>query len=286
MELSKLYDQKEPKFSFEVFPPKTDEGIDNLIGELNKLKKFDPAFISVTYGAGGSTQGRSVKVIKRILNEVKVTPLPHFTCIGSNESSILDFVKVIEGLGIKNILALKGDPPKDQADYSPENNIFNYANELIAFLKQNTKLEIAAAGYPEVHPKALSLDDDLDHLKLKVEAGAEVVISQLFYDNNYFYNFVERARQKGITIPIIPGILPLYIPSQIEKIIELSGTHLPEDFKRALNDSQDNLEEFKKIAVDYSVKQAKELLEFGVPGIHFYPLNKAEAVEKVLLRLK
>jgi methylenetetrahydrofolate reductase (NADPH) len=282
MKLSEVYKSKKPVISFEVFPPKTDEGIDALMGELKELMQFRPSFISVTYGAGGSTQGRSIKVIDRIQKEIGVPPLPHFTCIGSDKASILNFSKVIESMGIESILALRGDPPKDKTNYHPERNVFKYAPELVAFLKEHTSLEIAVAGYPQGHPDTRVLDTDIGHLAEKVQAGAEVVITQLFYDNAIYFRFVDKAREKGIKVPIIPGIMPLTNPAQIEKTITLCGVQLPDGLQKKLQPYLDNKEEFQKIGIAHAVEQVQELLAKNVPGIHFYPLNHAWAVAEVI----
>ncbi len=281
MKLSELYTGNKPVISFEVYPPKTDEGIDKLMGELKKLKVFDPAFISVTYGAGGTTQGRSLIVIKRIMDELGLIPIPHFTCIGSDKESILSFVKVIEGLGLKNILALRGDPPKDKTYYHPEKNVFHYASELVAFLKANTDLEIAVAGYPEVHPQAKSLDEDLTHLNEKIKAGASLIMTQLFFDNAVYFNYVEKAKKLGINVPVIPGILPLTSAHQIQKSIEC-GAKIPAKLTTWIDPYQHEPLAFHKAGIEYVVQQVKGLLKAKVPGLHLYTFNQAEAVSQVL----
>ncbi|MBU0581069.1 MAG: methylenetetrahydrofolate reductase [NAD(P)H] [Candidatus Margulisbacteria bacterium] len=284
MKLGSLYQKGKLIYSYEVFPPKTDEGVDKLINELKKLEKFKPSFISVTYGAGGSTQGRSIKLIKLIKDKIKSTPVPHFTCIGSDKESILSFTKVIEDLGLHNILALRGDIPKDTTNYHPKNNVFHYADELVAFIKEKTSLHIAVAGYPEKHPEANTLEEDLEHLKQKVDAGAEVVITQLFYENKRYFEFIEKAKKIGIKIPIIPGILPTTSKKQLDKILELcKGTvHVPKELQESFDKYKDQPEKAKNIGIDFAVKQVKELIKANVLGIHFYTLNQAEAVGKVI----
>lgn len=285
MKLGNLYQKDKLIYSFEVYPPKTDEGIDKLVVELKKLEKFDPAFISVTYGAGGSTQGRSTKLIEEIHKNLKAVTVPHFTCIGMNKASIINFTQFIEGLGLHNILALRGDIPKDKTKYHPENNVFHYANELVAFIKEQTSLHVAVAGYPEIHPEAKSIDEDLDHLKLKVDAGAEIVITQLFYENQHYFDFVEKARKKGIKVPIVPGVLPTTSISQVEKISDLCNAHIPGTLRTSLELTKEDKEKAKNIGIEFAIKQAKELIKAKVPGIHFYTLNHAEAVEKVLNKI-
>ncbi|MFC1478445.1 methylenetetrahydrofolate reductase [NAD(P)H] [Candidatus Margulisiibacteriota bacterium] len=285
MRLSNIYNQDQLIYSFEVFPPKTKEGIDNLLSELQKLKKFDPAFISVTYGAGGSTQGRSLQVISRIALELNIPVMPHFTCIGSTEESILYFMKVIEELKIDNILALRGDPPDGKQFIETADNTFQYANELVAFLKKHTNMDIGVAGYPEIHPEALSLEKDLNNLKKKTDAGASVIITQLFFNNQHFFSFIEKAKEIGITIPIVPGIMPLTNLDRIDKIVQLSGAEIPQELRTQLEANKDNPENVKNIGISFAVNQIKELIEYGVPGIHFYTMNKSEIAERVLSQI-
>jgi len=280
--LSQIYNDNSIKISFEVFPPKTDQGIETLTDNLHQLKFFSPAFISVTYGAGGSTQGRSLKVLKNVSKQLELNVIPHFTCIGSSETSILQFLETIKDLNISNILALRGDPPKDGIDYKLKEQPFKYANELVTFIKKNSTLEISVAGYPESHPEASSLKEDLKYLKRKVDAGAEVIITQLFYDNSHFFRFVDQAKNMGIDKPIIPGILPLTNVTQIAKIATLSGAEIPKTLSSQIERYKDNPDDIKKLGCDFAEKQIQELISFGVQGIHFYTLNKSEIAREVL----
>ncbi len=284
MRLSTTYDRGRPVISFEVFPPKTDEGLENLMVELAKLKQFHPAFISVTYGAGGSNQARSIQVIERV-QKLGLIPLPHFTCVGSDKEFILAFTKQIEAMGIHNIVALRGDPPKDRTNYRPEHNVFAYASELVEFLRKNTTLEIAVAGYPEVHPAAESAGKDLDALVKKVNAGASVIITQLFYDNQVYYELVRNLRDRGVTVPVVPGVLPLIAQSQIDRVQALSGTKFPKVFLNELEACGTNVEAFRKAGIRFAIAQIKDLLANGAPGIHLYPFNQAAAVTEVLSAL-
>ena len=291
MRLSEIYKlNNKPVISFEVFPPKGDgeeykEKVDNLFIELNKLKVFNPSLISVTYGAGGSTRDKSFDLVLKIKEDLKIETMAHFTCVNFNKFQILEYVKKLEDKGIKNILALRGDPPIGTEKFIAPNDGFSHANELISFLKENTDLSIAAAGYPEKHPEAIDFDTDIDNLKRKVDMGAEVVFTQLFFDNKDFFNFVEKLNQKGVNIPVIPGIMVLQSTSQIDKIINLSGSKIPERFKNLLDKYIDKPDEIKKIGIDYAIKQVDELNKSNVQGLHFYPLNKAFAVSEVLRNL-
>lgn len=269
MRLSEIYSNTKPVISFEIFPPKTENGETTLIEELTILKQYNPAFISVTYGAGGSTREKTFELVMRIKNELNIQPMPHFTCVGSTRDDILEYIKNFEGNGIESILALRGDPPKGEEKFTRPSCGFGYANELVEFIKANTDLSIGVAAYPECHQECCSLDVDIENLKRKVDAGAEAIITQLFYDNECFLSFREKITQKGIDLPIIPGILPITSNNQIEKIVAMSGCKLPDDFTA-------------EKGVEFAVKQCNELIKEGVKGIHFYTLNKSHAVKAVL----
>ncbi len=282
MRLKELYNNsKKTVFTFEVFPPKTDQGVDLLMTELQELKKFNPGYISVTYGAGGSTQEKSLEVINRIVKELELPILAHLTCIGSTPESIKGFIEKIKGLGLENILALRGDHPKNDEHYRPESNFFKYASDLVRFTKDNFDFDVAVAGYPEVHPEARSLNEDIEHLKMKIDAGAEAVITQLFFNNEDFYRFYEKVRAAGIAVPVIPGILPIAKIEQVSKITSC-GAKFPVSLMKELLSVQDDPESVRKKGVEHAARQIKELIDFGVKGIHLYPFNKAQSVKEVL----
>jgi methylenetetrahydrofolate reductase (NADPH) len=211
--------------------------------------------------------------------------MPHFTCIGSNSTSILDFLKIVENLGIENIMALRGDPPKDQQNYNFSQNQFPYASALAKFIKDHTSLAMAVAGYPEKHPEAITLKEDIQHLQEKVTAGASAIITQLFFDNQYYFDFVKEARNIGISVPIIPGILPVTSLSQIDKASALSNAKVPEKFYQQMAAAKDNEAEQKKIGINHALGQIQDLITAKVPGIHFYTLNKAEATAQIIEKL-
>lgn len=292
MKLKEIYNSDKPVISFEIFPPKaksTDElnqKINDLFQELKVLSKFNPAFISVTYGAGGSTRETTLDIVKKINDNLNIQPMPHFTCVGSSRDNILEYLKKIEQAGIENILALRGDPPIGETCFVKPENGFGYANELVEFIKSNTNLGIAVAAYPECHQECCSLENDIENLKRKVDCGADVAITQVFYDNKCYFEFMEKARNKGIKIPIIPGILPITSYSQIERISTLSGCKLPDELSKKLLENKDNKEIIKQIGIEFAIKQVNELLKNDVHGIHFYPLNKAKAVKTVLENIK
>lgn len=292
MKLKEIYNSNKPIVSFEIFPPKAqnsaelNQKINELFDELRILAKFNPAFISVTYGAGGSTREATLDIVTRIKNELEIPPMPHFTCVGSSKDNILEYLKKIENAGIENILALRGDPPKGDTCFIKPKDGFGYANELVEFIKSNTNLGVAVAGYPECHLECCSLEKDIENLKRKIDCGADIAITQVFYDNNCYFEFVEKARKQGINIPIIPGILPITSFSQIERISTLSGCKLPDELSQKLAENKDDKEAIKQIGIGFAVKQTNELLESSVSGIHFYPLNKASAVKSVLENIK
>jgi len=292
MNLKEIYNTDKIVISFEIFPPKgkTPEEIaqknDELFEELKILSKFNPAFISVTYGAGGSTQETTLDLVNRIKKNLNIQPMPHFTCVGSSREYILDYLKKIENSGIKNILALRGDPPKGETSFVKPKDGFGYANELVKYIKSNTNLSISVAAYPEKHPECSTIQEDIENLKKKIECGADVAITQLFYDNKCFFNFLEKAQKNGIKVPIIPGILPITSYSQIERIVSLSGCKLPKELEENISKNKENKEAIKQIGIEFAIKQCEELLENGVKGIHFYPLNKSHAVKTVLENIK
>jgi len=290
MKLKEIYNTDKPVISFEVFPPKTDaqnynDKIDTLFGELKILSKYKPAFISVTYGAGGSTRDKTLELVVKIKKELGLQPTPHFTCVGASKAEILEYIKEVEGAGIENILALRGDPPKGQDHFVKPKDGFGYANELVEFIKAHTNLSIAVAGYPEVHPEAKSAHDDLINLKRKVDSGADAVITQVFFDNRYYFEYVERARKAGISVPIVPGILPITNISQVERMVAMSGTKIPLDLTNSLKKFENYPDAVKELGIEYAINQCKELLGNNVSGIHFYPLNKSFATDHVLKEL-
>lgn len=283
MRLREIYNQKSPAISFEIFPPKTAEGIAPLFAELQKLKKLNPALISVTYGAGGTAQDRSLELLEKIVKELRLNLMTHLTCIGSSEKSILDFLEKISGWGVKNILALRGDFPQNNPDYQPESDIFQHAVDLVNFAKANTDADIAVAGFPEKHPEALSLEADIKYLKAKVDAGAGAIFTQLFFDNNYYYGYVDKLRQAGIAAPVIPGIWTITNLKQIQKTAELSHAQIPATLLNQLQQADEA--QVREIGIAYAAEQIKDLLAHGAPGIHLYTLNKADTVTEVLSRV-
>ena len=283
MNFAELYAQKKPWLSFEIFPPKTDAGLPLLLEELRKLKEFEPSLISVTYGAGGTTQGRSLELLENIVKELKLELMAHLTCIGANESSISGFLQKISAWGVQNILALRGDWPQNNPGYKPDSDVFRHAVDLVKFTKQQTQMSVAVAGFPEKHPESTCLADDIAHLKEKISAGADMIFTQLFFDNQHYYDYVAAVRRAGITVPIIPGIWTITNLKQIQKIAELSQAKIPADLLAKLE--QSNEHGVREIGIAYATEQLRDLLAHGAPGAHLYTLNKAEAITEVLRKI-
>lgn len=283
MHISELYKQDKGVISFEVFPSRTTEGIDILIGELEKLKQFNPGFISVTYGAGGSTQGRSLLLLDKIIHELKLEVMPHLTCIGSSQGSILAFLEKVRSWGVRNILALRGDLPKNP-EYVPESDFFKHADDLIRFAKMNTDFDVAVAGFPQKHPEAKTIKDDIYYLKQKVEAGAAAVVTQLFFDNADLYSYVDKVRGAGIEVPVVPGIWTLTSPNQTQKILECGAKINPELLSKMQSGKYSDSDK-QNIGVEYAVAQINDLKQKGFKHFHLYTLNRAEFVSRVLKAL-
>ncbi|MBN1531897.1 MAG: methylenetetrahydrofolate reductase [NAD(P)H] [Spirochaetes bacterium] len=267
--------------SFEIFPPKTPQGEATLWREMEILAQIKPGFISVTYGAGGSTQEKTLDIAGELNSRFGIDPLVHFTCVGAGRSQIRDYIKRIESMRIRNILALRGDPPQGQTTFTPPADGFSHANELVEFLRSINGFTIAVAGYPEGHIESPDLDTDIGYLKKKVDAGADIILTQLFYDNNDFYSFIDRTAREGIQVPIIPGIMPVTSPGQIERITGMCGAKIPPALAARLQRCGTN-EEICRAGIEYSIEQCRELKSWGVRGFHFYTLNRSSAVMRII----
>ena len=278
-----LYISQKPVISFEVFPPKKDFDINSqkIIDELAILKQFQPAFVSVTYGAGGSNQANSFDLALKIKNGLDIDVMPHYTCIGATKESVLEYLSLVEKKGFTKILALRGDIPQNDPDFV-FNEDFRFASDLVDFIQDKTNLSIGVAGYPEVHREAKSMEEDLKNLKKKIEAGAEAVITQVFFNNDHYFRFVEKAHLMDINIPIIPGILPITNLGQIERMASMCGTEIPKEFVDRLVKYQDDKDAVMDLGIEFAIYQCQQLSDAKVPGIHFYTLNKAYATKEVL----
>ena len=268
--------------SFEVFPPKKDDEFDSAKEVLNKLSALNPAFISVTYGAGGSRSKKTIDIASYIQNDLHVPALAHMTCVGSKKEDLLRNYEAMKAANVSRVLALRGDRPRDMTDEQYESRDFAHASDMIAFLKEHTDLQIAGACYPEKHPESFSLEADLQYLKQKQNAGAEFFITQMFFDNDFFYTFRDRALQKGITLPIHAGIMPITTVNQIGTTISLSGSSVPKALADIIAKYSDNAEDMRKAGIDYCIRQILDLKQIGVDGIHIYSMNKPKTTAEIV----
>ena len=274
MELREIYSQKGTQISFEVFPPK-DGNISMLFDELRILKKYKPALISCTYGANGGTRDFSIEILRLIL-DLELIPMPHFTCICTTKELVEHYITQVENMGIENILALRGDKHGNESICFPD---FSYANELVEFIHEKTTLSIGVGGYPQMHPESQNISTDIENLKQKVDAGASAIFTQLFFDNDKFYSYVEKVRKAGINVPVIAGIMPVRSLAQAHKMVEMTKVSVPEKLKNSLEKYTDKSID---IGIEYAINQCRDLMNNGVKGIHFYTLNKSDMVSKIL----
>lgn len=285
MKLRDIYARPGLTLSIEFFPPKTDKGERLLFQEISVLKTLRPAFCSVTYGAGGSTREKTVELVDRIHRQCGLEVMCHLTVVGQSKEEVRSVLKKLKEKGIENIIALGGDPPQGVVDWTPHPNGFHHSIDLVREAVSHRWFSIAVAGFPEVHPRAESRQFDLRYLKEKVDAGADVIITQLFFDNEDYYRYVEDARKLGIKVPIVPGILPILSVPQVRRFTALCKAKIPPPLEKMLAKVEDDDEGAARLGIDYATRQCEELLRFGVPGIHFYSLNKSRSVKAVFQNL-
>jgi methylenetetrahydrofolate reductase (NADPH) len=281
-----LQSSEEPVFSFEFFPPKTEEGERNLFRALHELRDLEPAYVSVTYGAGGSTRAKTIDIVRRIHNEFGLEAMAHFTCVGATVPELREVLDQMRDAGIANVLALRGDPPPGQEEWRKTEGGLEYSRELVELIGSDYDFAIGGACFPETHIHATSAEDDLRFLKEKVDAGTQFLITQLFFDPALYFDFVERARAIGITVPIIPGIMPIQDLAQIKRITGLCAATIPDRLHEALEARADDPQAVRDLGVAYATLQCAELLRGGAPGIHFYTLNRSPATRAILSALK
>jgi len=283
MRIADIYRSNTFGLSVEVFPPKTEQGDSTLYETLDRLKRYAPAFVSCTYGAGGSTRNRTVEICQNIQQRFNLVATSHFTCVGSTREELVEWLEYASDNGIQNIMALRGDPPRGETAFQAVAGGLQFANELVELIRErHPELGIGVAGYPEKHPEAPSLDVDLANLKRKVDAGADAVYTQLFFDNARFLEFRDRCVAAGIDIPIIPGIMPITEFGRIKRITAMCGSVIPAELATKLEAAQDDLGAQFEIGVDFALQQCRELIDAGVPGMHFYVLNRSEACARIL----
>jgi methylenetetrahydrofolate reductase (NADPH) len=282
MSFSQIYRRGRCGLSFELFPPKTDAGQTALFGHLRQLVDFQPDFITCTYGAGGSTREKTLEIISQVKRSFGLPVASHLTCLGSTVDQLRSYLTRATEAGVDHVVALRGDPPKGMDSFPVSEGGLRYASELVALIRdQFPHFGIAVAGYPEKHLEAPSMEVDLEHLKRKVDSGADAVITQLFYHNFDFFRFRDRCQRKGIHVPIIPGILPITNLSQVRRIASMCGTRLPEAFIQRLQE-KDDPDWQHQVGVDFAIVQVEQLVHEGIDGVHFYVLNKSQATARVM----
>ena len=285
MKLADLYARPELTLSVEFFPPKTDKGEENLFSEIETIKRLNPAFCSVTYGAGGSTREKTVEWVDRIHRTCRLEVMCHLTVVGQSKNEARAVLKQLKEKKIENIIALGGDPPQGTVDWQPHPDGFHHAAELVREAVMFGGFSIAVAGFPEVHPRAKSRASDLRYLKEKVEAGAVAIITQLFFDNDDYYRYVEDVRKLGVLVPIVPGVLPILSAAQVRRFTSLCCAKIPAPLERELVKVESNDQAAIQLGIDYATRQCEGLIKFGVPGLHFYSLNKSYSVRAVCKNL-
>ena len=279
--LQNMFEHK-PTLSFEVFPPKKDGDFESAFQVMDALGKLSPDFISVTYGAGGSRAGKTVEIASYIQNTLGIAAVAHMTCVGSRKEDLLRIAGELKRHNISHCLALRGDRPKDMSDEQFASRDFAHANDMMDFLREHTDLHMAGACYPEKHFESFSMESDLNHLKRKQEAGAEFFISQLFFDNDYYYSFLEKAARKGITVPFCAGIMPITSAGQLGTTVTLSGSSIPKALANLIAAYGDNKEDMRKAGIDYAIRQIRDLQENGVNDIHIYAMNKPKTTAEIV----
>ena len=287
MKIKELFDKGKPVFSFEFFPPKDEGGITVLIDTVKSLQVLNPSFVSVTYGAGGSTRRKTIEITKRIKQELGIEAMSHLTCVGHSRDEISAILDEIEESGIENIMTLRGDPPRGETNFVPHPDGFRHANELVAFIKsRKPAMCLGVAAYPEGHPEAPSKEADLANLKRKADAGADFVVTQLFFDHRDYFDLIDRAQGIGIRLPVIPGIMPVTDVTQIKRFTQMCGAKIPPALSAELETADGKKDVVVEIGIRHSTTQCEALLQNGAPGVHFYTLNKSTSTRTILSALQ
>jgi len=279
----------DPVFSFEFFPPKTDEGTKALFETVEALRPLAPAYVSVTYGAGGSTRARTLDLVKRLKRESEVETMAHLTCVGSTRDELARALDEFADAGIQNVLALRGDPPKGQTEFVPHPEGFAHASELVAFIRsrpERWRFCVGAAAYPEGHVETRDLARDLANLRVKVQAGVDFLVTQLFFENAHYVRFVERAQAAGIEVPIVPGIMPFTNVDQVERFTAMCGARIPPALHAAMAVRREDPDAARDLGVAHATLQCADLLRRGAPGVHFYTLNRSTSTRAILAALR
>jgi methylenetetrahydrofolate reductase (NADPH) len=281
MKITDIFKTLSRTYSFEFFPPKDEISAVDFGINVGQLLKLMPSFVSVTYGAGGSTQERTFALVDLLQNKVGLNTMGHYTCVNASRAKIKADLDYLKSLGIDNLMLLRGDPPKGEGSFIPHPEGFVHANELISFAKNNHDICACGAAYVEKHPESSSADMDLINLKHKIDAGADFLITQLFFDNNKYFSFVKQAIEKGIQCRIIPGIIPITSFNQINRFIQMSGASIPKELIEKIGANKEKPNKIYQIGMDFAIQQCRDLLVMGAPGLHFYTLNKSMATIEI-----
>ena len=277
--------QEKRTVSCEFFPPREEDGIPGVFRAIDRVGAFNPDFVSVTYGAGGSTRSFTERITMQVKQETDLEVMAHLTCVAQTREEVHEVLGRLDEAGVDNVIALRGDPPRGQENFVPAEGGFQYATELIDHIRANFEFGLAAACYPEGHTESPDLDSDIRYAKEKVEKGADFLITQLFYDNKYFFEFMDRAHRAGIDVPIIPGVLPILNTAQIRRFTSLCGATIPSELNSKLDEYAEDDNAVRELGVEYASRQVEELWENGVPGVHFYVLNRSYSVSRILANL-
>jgi methylenetetrahydrofolate reductase (NADPH) len=282
MKLAEMYKKRGLTLSFEIFPPKPETPIQTVFDTIEQLRDLHPSFISVTYGAGGSQKGRTVEIASKIKQAFGLEAMAHLTCVGHTMTDINQLLAELKTAGVENVLALRGDPPQGQPDFDFNRGEFRYAIDLIRHIRRSNNFGVAAAAYPEGHRACPRISTDWKNLQAKVDAGVDVLITQLFYDNRVFYQFLETVRAMGIRCPIVPGIMPVCNAKQIKRILTLCGASMPAELLLIVEKYNDSPDDMRKAGVEYAVRQIQDLIANGADGIHLEPMNKPDLAREIL----
>ncbi len=286
MKVADILKHGPPVVSFEFFPPKTDDGLENLLETIATLKALSPSFVSMTYGAGGSTRAKTVDLVTKIKNDIGIEAVAHLTCVGHSQKELKEILTELAERKIDNVLALRGDPPKGQATFVPARDGFEHAAQLVRFIRSNFPFGVGVAGYPEKHPEAESMESDLNHLQQKVAAGGDFVVTQLFFNNHEYFSFVSDLRRRNVNVPVIAGIMPITDFDQIKRFASMCGARIPDALRKKLEEADGNKSKVEQIGIEFAVAQCEELIRKGAPGLHFYTLNKSRATLEIFRQLK
>lgn len=286
MKIIEMFQPKKPLISFEFFPPKSPKGMEQLQDALAQLKELSPSYVSMTYGAGGSTREKTIELVSLIKHKIRLETMAHLTCVGHTREELTGIIKEFEKAGIENIMALRGDPPKGETEFQATKGGFHYASELVKLIRDRFDFCLGVAGYPEKHIEASSMEKDLQHLKQKITAGGDFIVTQLFFDNADYFSFVDRARALGIKAPIVAGIMPIKDSDQIKRFASMCGARIPDGLLKKLEAAGGDREKVVQIGIEHAISQCEDLIQKGVPGIHFYTLNNSHSTRKIFEQLR